>query len=864
MAGNLPLLVFPKAKNIKPPKGNGFPITQPSFPPHQKQVQRLTSQFTQIRNDFSLYKASMSNVVSGLEPEAVLVIEIAGKIEDFKQAIEAAGLEWLGEWDLDDIEPDEDFYILDKNKKKTARMVPRRLFLSLVNEAALNRLLSLWTTWQSRGTLPIGQTKWRDVFSRIINLRRWGIEETLSETGMLERWEQYLDIIFPEQKVSFQIELFYRKNQDRRRLNERIISSLLKKIGGGLIAPPIDIPEIYFHALKAEVPANQIKKLLEETNSPDKQVDIELFIFAGIMYFRPTGQQLASVESAEGIHGSISKSKCNLPPISAIIDGVPNLKHEALSENLLLDDPDNLQALYQPGERKHGTSIASLVIYGELDQPSSEQLQRKVLLHPIMQPTPDRRSEYVPEDIFIEDKIHIAVRRMIEGINNEPPISPDIKIINFSIGDLSRPFTHTPSPLARLFDWLAWKYRILFCISAGNFVGDIPIDIESFNKLTTEKKQLATLKAIETQLSERRLLSPAESINALTVGALHFDYSGEYEPSGRIDLFPDTIIVSPASRLGHGFRRSIKPDVLFPGGRQLYMSSYHGKLSIPPTQKAPGQKVAWDSSTIGETSRYLYTCGTSNSTALATRGGTLLYEVIQSLKSDYDNQIKEDLISVLIKALLVHGACHDKVSKSSLLKAYKTKSNSRKIKEIISRYIGYGTVDILRVLSCTEQRGTVIGCGEIGEKEIHEYSFPLPPSMANRKDWRRLIVTLAWFSPINTNHRNLREAKLELSPGRTNWSGVPLAVSRQDTDHNQVQRGTVQHEVLEGEEVTKEYHDGENIRLQVLCKADATNSLDEKIPYGIAVTLEVKEGVNIPIYQELKAKIRPRIAPRSN
>lgn len=65
----------------------------------------------ELQHDFSKYKASASGVVAGLEPETVLVIEIAGRVDDFKQAVEAThGLEWLGEWDVDDIEPDDDFY----------------------------------------------------------------------------------------------------------------------------------------------------------------------------------------------------------------------------------------------------------------------------------------------------------------------------------------------------------------------------------------------------------------------------------------------------------------------------------------------------------------------------------------------------------------------------------------------------------------------------------------------------------------------------------------------------------------------------------------------------------------------------------
>ncbi|UHM90810.1 hypothetical protein [Rahnella victoriana] len=83
-----------------------------------------------------------------------------------------------------------------------------------------------------------------------------------------------------------------------------------------------------------------------------------------------------------------------------------------------------------------------------------------------------------------------------------------------------------------------------------------------------------------------------------------------------------------------------------------------------------------------------------------------------------------------------------------------------------------------------------------------------------------------------------------------------LKLKRTDTDHNQVHRGTVQHEIFEGTKEISAFQDGENIKLRVICKADAITKLDEEIPYGLAVTLEVEEGVNINIYQQIRTGIR--------
>lgn len=930
MADHLPLLVFPQAKTITPLTGSGFPRSNPHFPGHARQVKRLTPQLQELQQDFSRYKASLSGAVAGLEPETVLVIEIAGAVEDFKQAVEATdGLEWLGEWDVEDIEPDNDFFyeilkigvdffknklpgitnraqskeiqeilkacgfidddgkiIVDEiaelslpdhlthlnrdiiqaiNSAKDKRL-PCRLFLSLGNEQGLNELLALWEKWERGQGLPRGKTKWRDVFAQARKIRRWGIEETLSETGMIDRWRDLLDPIVPDRPIHCQIELFYRRNPKKRKENETAVAALLEEMGGRTLGPFIDMEDIAFHAVKAALPADRVRHLLDVLDSPVTELDIQLFKFPGVMYFRPTGQSLAVSGDEVGEHSEFPEGAPELPPVAAILDGAPNLLHEALKDRLSVVDPDNLDNEYQPGEKRHGTAMASLVVHGELVNGQSDPLARQVYHVPVMQPNPyNRHEEYFPDEVFFEDRIARAVRRMFEGEGNVPAQAPDIKIINLSIGDPERPFIHTPSPWARLLDWLSWNHRVLFCVSAGNFTNDINVCIphSEFSALSDEQKVAHVLKCIEQQLSERRLLSPAESLNSLTVGALHEDESGEYTLGHRTDLLPNASLFSPVSRFGHGFRRSVKPEIFFPGGRKLYVtphisSSKCYKLSDISTGK-PGQKVAYDSSQQGETSKCVHLHGTSNATALATRSGARIYEVLAQLQAEHGEQIPDNLMAVLIKALLVHGAQHDERAEEALTQSLRTPKNSRQIKEVVARYIGYGAVNVDRVLACTEQRGTVIGCDEIGENQVHEYRFPLPRGLSGSQVWRRMVITLAWFSPINSAHRNLREAKLEMQPARK-WGETELGLSRQEADYNQVLRGTVQHEILEGENQIAAYQDDGHILLQVTCKKDATERLDDVIPYGLAATLEVAENVPIPIYQQIRARIKPQVA----
>lgn len=679
MATSLPLLVFPQAKTIAPPKGNGFPISQPHVPGHGKQVERLDVQLTTLQQDFERYKASISSSVAGFEPETVLVIEIAGSVNEFRQAVEAIGLEWMGEWDVDDIPPDEDFFERNTKGERTNKAVKGRMFLSLGNEAGMRELLSLWEQWRNNQRLPSGRSKWRDVFNQTVQIRRWGIEEALRETGMLDRWQDLLNPINPAQAIRFQIELFYRRSESRRRQSERNVAALLEAAGGQALGNFIDMPEIAFHAVKAELPAERIQQLLNDLVSERRETDIQLFKFHGVMYFRPTGQSLAVTEDGEGVDTEIAEGAVDLPPVAAILDGVPNVQHQALKGRLLLDDPDNLSAQYQPGERKHGTAMASLVVHGDMAGGQANPLPRLVYVLPIMQPDPHSmsRSEHIPDEVFFEDRIARAVRRMFEGEGAVPAQAPSVCVINLSIGDPSRPFIHTPSPWARLLDWLSWKYRVLFCVSAGNYSEGIDIALSGtdYLALPDTKKVEHVLKCIQGQLSGRRILSPAESINAITVGATHADSGGNYYQGQRTDLLPSASLFSPASRLGHGFRRSVKPEILFPGGRQLYRTPVLDSQTFYQRDgglAAPGQQVAWDSNQAAALSQAVHTRGTSNATALATRSAARIYEVLDALRGEREDSIPQRLISVLIKALLVHGAKQDDDACKAITAALKT------------------------------------------------------------------------------------------------------------------------------------------------------------------------------------------------
>lgn len=871
MPDQLPLLVFPQRRTIQPEAGRPAFSPPPHLPNRARQIERFGRGLNTLQQSWAQYKASLSDVMPGLEPETVLVIEIIGRADDFRAAVESAGLDWFGEWDQVDIAPDENFYAVDDQGRPKVTPLTGRLFLSMANERGMRELLSLWEQWVSDRPLPRGKSAWGKVFEQLRNIRRWGPNESLEETGMLDQWRTFLEVSDDPAAIErFQVEFFYHSNQARRQRNESQLRETLGRLGGAVIGVPIDIGPIAFHAMKGELPRAAIAQLVREVSGAESDIRIDLLKLSSIMFFRPTGQSLAVSSGEDGQPGVVGGALPDLEPVAALFDGAPLQLHDALAGRLDVDDVFALEPLYLPGERKHGTAMASLIVHGDTGGGVNDPLRRRLLCVPVMQPNEadfrSPRAEHMPDDVFFEDRIQIAVRRMFEESNGVPALAPQIKVINLSIGDLSRLLAHTLSPWARLLDWLSYEYRVLFCVSAGNYKNGLQMGLShaDFSKLSDAQKVETSLKAMQQGLGDRRLMSPAESLNALTVGALHADESGNsYYPGHRIDLMPNQKMPSPAMRLGSGFRRSVKPEILLPGGRRLYREPWPGQATYAIAEApgiGPGQKVAFDSKQPGMLSQWGYESGTSNATALATRGAVRIHDMLQDLREQQGQDIPDGLMAVLMKALLVHGARQPDEAKLHLESAIKTSANSRQFRTVLARYLGYGAADIERVLACTEQRATVLGCDEIRENEIHEYEFPLPACMSGQRLWRRLVVTLAWFTPINPAHRNLREAKLDLAPAGSNWAKMPLKLDRVDADHNQMLRGTVQHEVLESQNAVSAFQDGDVLRLRVHCKRDGVERLDRAIPYALAVTLEVKQ--DLPIYQEIKARVAAPVAVR--
>ena len=776
------------------------------------------------------------------------MLEVAGDVADFARAMQRIpGLEFLGEQALEQLDPDEDFAGVDQEGRR--RRYARQLFLVASDARAWREVLSLWEQWKNGQELPRGLTPFRDLFAQLRELREWNDGDRLERGGAAEAWRRDLAGLGAT-LVPFEAELWLRGDRARRGATVARLAGELAEQGGSLDRELV-IPEIDYHGILGRAPA---ERLLEAADADD----VAWLSTEGVRLFHATGQMAAPVrdegEQAPGVDdlGALPAGTSRI----ALLDGLPLAAHEALDGRLRIDDPEAWAELVPAARRAHGTLMACSVVYGDLGS-GSDALDEPIYVRPILRPDAPawvtEPIEILPADRLPVDVIHEAVARLFEGADAS---APETRVIVLAVGDRSQQFDRFVSPLARLVDWLSWHYRVLVLVSAGNHTADLEVSDDA-NLDDPAELEHEVLDALRRDAPYRRLLAPAEAANALTIGAAHDDASGALLADGLLDPLRDSDLPNVLNPVTRGINRAIKPDLLLPGGRQPVRPeppTDDGKrpLSVALSRREPGVKVAAPG-LAGELDRYVHSSGTSLGTGLAGHAAGIVLRQLDQLRATYGDDFPDPTLDmVLIKAALAHtaqwGAAH-----AALAEVLSGAGDDASRSQIV-RFLGHGRARPEIALVGDDHRAVLVQAGRLTVDAMHTYDLPLPASLASEAVERRLIVTLAWLTPIAPRHRAYRAAALDLTydAGRD----MPFG-ERTEADHNAAGRGTLQHEILLSARAVP-FGPADTTTLGVACRA-TTGVLDEEIPYALIATIDTPVELQLPIHQEVRDAIGVRV-----
>ena len=327
----------------------------------------------------------------------------------------------------------------------------------------------------------------------------------------------------------------------------------------------------------------------------------------------------------------------------------------------------------------HATFIASTIQFGnELNGIDSSKKQRFSFVDVIAIPNGD--SEVGPTDSIGEAEL----MEIIEDVMQKHARAT--KIWNLSLGIESKICTGSMSDLGIFLDYIQDKYQVQIFVSSGNL-----------NTLPLREWPP------QSSVGERdRIISPADSVRAITVGSIAL-YDSD-------DSIVKAMQPSPFSRRGPGANYIVKPDVV----------DFGGNLSKTLRIDGLGMKGMDVRGNIIEGN------GTSYSTP----------RIVQKFASIYDEMTEKDIL--LAKAMLIHSA---RMNSRDLLE-----QNQNNIK-----YYGFGmpSVSVQDILQCSEDEVTLVFRQKVTQgSHLEMYDFPYPKSLIrDGKYFGEIGMTLA-YNPI--------------------------------------------------------------------------------------------------------------------
>lgn len=840
-----PIILFPVPERADREAKNPF-FSRAKKPDFLRQFDRLQPTFAVLQSAFEQKNVKIQNSPVGINPDFALVFEIIGSADNFYTAVKhCEGLEWMFDQECDSFDPDDDFYEVDRiTGEKSDEQLSGKLYCVMSNQQAMNQMLSLWQRHRNGETdvFQRGFAGVRDVFTNIKNIRRWNAQDRISETYTLKYWRDNL-LIDGDVPVPFEIELFYRAEIEKRQMAVRTIKYEVGQLGGSVNQECV-IDEISYHALLVELPRSSIESLVNNyENIGLAQVD-------DVMFFRPTCQSIFSAEAETevlDVQGEFTVP--TEPPVIAILDGMPLQNHALLQNRVIVDDPDGYATGYESKYRIHGTAMTSLVIYGDLNR-SEVPIKSFVYIQPVLKPkevSPNCFEEFVPSDKLFVDVLHRAILRIAQGEGANPPVAPTVKVINLSVGDPVRQLATTMSPVARLLDYLSYKYNLLFIVSAGNhpeILDQVTTAFSTVKTATYEQRSKYFFDTIKDHQRNMKVLSPAESINSLTVGAIYDDFCTTVE-SDRFIYAVEQGIPSPASSFGRGYRSMITPDLFYYGGRKFIRGDLQDRAIWVLSNREPGCKVAAPYG-AGTSSGQAFSFGTSDAAAQLSHEAARCYDTLSQIFIDETGtDVPEHVKAILLKAMLTHGASWENVCDRLSVATGESQKQ-------LSKWLGNGIPNIDKVQQCTRERITLIGMGSLKKDEGDLFKLPLPIDFSSQLVKRKLTVTLAYFSPVSSDRQLYRSAQL--------WFNVVddkgLVPDRKNTEWQTVRKGTLQHEIFVGENPV--VWNDEDLIIKINCKEEA-GKIQAAIPYCIFVSFEIAEGLDIDLYSKIETKIRQRI-----
>lgn len=859
-----PILRFPAPTNAsRKKKDSRFGGRKPTGPGPVRQGERFAATFDRLRQaqETADPGVALRQDPTGIAPERALVFETAAPIQNFAKVAHEAGMEVLGEYELETLADLEDIFEAAEGQ---ARMEPV-LYATMPTQTSFERMLRYWRAYQRGGTAPHGLTPWWNMFDLLYDLRPWGPDDRFTKNARAEVLERLP--FDDEEEALLELEIWQSPDVDQRTRWRDDTEAKVIDLGGRVLdRSSISGVGFTYEALLASLSAGTIREMINgpmTTGSLASLDGLQFILPQTIAQSAPVADEDSS--EAESPSGVVAFDE-DLPKRAILFDSVPTAGHSMLDGGVVIEDVHDLVPLSQVDQRYHATAMASLILRGDLEADGNPLWDSRLLSIPLLVDHKDGTTS--PKDRLFVDLLHTALVRAITG---DEPLAPDAFVVNLSIGVGNMRFANRISALARLIDWWSWKEGVLFVVSSGN-VGPVKLSGVSafdFEDANDEERLKHVRHALFEQAYDRTLLAPAEALNAITVGAVSEDHTPGNSPdiAGVMRVERDgEILPQITAALGLGPLKAIKPDLLTSGGvQELRVLPDSGDAILKPLSS--GRRAGLIAAAPSGGTRRSH--GTSDATALTTRALLQAAAVLVEDDGPYQGlELPRRDVSLLTRALAVNSALWPDAAMQMYEEARERLGTDHHAaaKLEVARHFGHGVLQPLRMTDSPSEGVTLIGLGDIRKDGAQIFNAHLPPSLSGEKLPRSMRVTLAWFSPIDPVRPTYRLAKLgaiAAAEGETTTDkGWGLNLKGAGPDANMVGRGSVwSWRLVTNQKTTPEYGEEASVPIRVQCQETMQNALspDDDIRFAIVVSMEVEAEVEFDIHAEVKEAIRVKL-----
>jgi hypothetical protein len=378
---------------------------------------------------------------------------------------------------------------------------------------------------------------------------------------------------------------------------------------------------------------------------------------------------------------------------SGILSNHPLLKH-SVGDEISVSNNSN-----PSDDVGHGTQVAGIALYGEIDKCIKERSfhpELWIFSAKIMFRDEDGYAKYYEKDL-LEKQLDEAVRKITNAY-------PNCRVVNLSLGNSKKRMYKERRQyiLASLIDELYKDLNVIFVVSAGNLIDNIDNPENYPNYL------------LDDDSDKVKIIDSASSALALTVGAL---FELKRPSSDDYVLYPSLI-----TRVGPGYKGMIKPEFVENGGGGFAKESEI--ITINPNWISEGRLFTLNS-------------GTSFS-------APKVAHYIAKLINKYPNFSRN-----LVKSLLIYSAIIPR-DRPIPLSEIDMADSDKKITNLFNVY-GYGKPNIDKALRSDDNRVVLIKENTIKLNHFHLYPIYLPEEFIEEPGDKSLSITLVYDPPTNRN-----------------------------------------------------------------------------------------------------------------